>query len=93
MGSIAFGSFVHAIIFPITFMLDKTRIMEDSYNPCIKCLASCLRLVTACFENCVEHLNKGAIAYMAITGDSYCTSASVGFLLSLKHLTDFYLSN
>ena len=42
-----------------------------------------------CFENLVEYLNKVAFAYMAISGDSYCTSAWNGFMLHLKHNAKF----
>lgn len=39
----------------------------------------------ACIEKIVDYINKSAYAYMAITGDSFCTSAWNGFMLQLKH--------
>lgn len=43
----------------------------------------------ACLEAIIEHLSKLAYAYMAVSGDSFCTSAWNGFILNLKHLAKF----
>lgn len=50
-------------------------------------LAMCL---VRCLEDIVNYMNKVSLAYMAITGEPYCTSAWNGFLLNLKHLGKFY---
>jgi len=61
---------------------------EDE-SPMKKCMAVCC----SCVEDLLEYLGKVAYAYMSITGDKYCTSAWNGFLLNLKHCTQFYLTN
>jgi len=43
-----------------------------------------------CFENLVEYINRIAYAYMAVSGDSFCTSAWNGFMLNLRHGAKFY---
>lgn len=43
----------------------------------------------ACLESLIEHLTKISYAYMAVSGDSFCSSAWNGFLLNLKHLAKF----
>jgi len=43
----------------------------------------------SCLESIIEHLTKGAYAYMAVTGDGFCSSAWNGFILNLKHLAKF----
>lgn len=47
----------------------------------VKCAECCM----GCFEKIVDYINKSAYAYMAVTGDGFCTSAWHGFLLQLKH--------
>jgi len=54
---------------------------------------ACLKCCTRCLENLIEYLNKTAYAYMAVSGDSYCTSAWNGFLLHLKHIEKFGSAN
>lgn len=51
-------------------------------------LKACLK----CIEELVEYLNKIAYAYMAITGNTYCSSAWNGFLLNIKHCCQFFLT-
>lgn len=46
-----------------------------------------------CLEDILEYLNKIAYAYMAITGDKYCTAAWNAFIINLKNATQFYLCN
>ena len=52
----------------------------------------CLKCCFRCVEDILEYLNKVAYAYMAITGDKYCTSAWNGFLLNIKHCSQFYIA-
>tara|TARA_B110000285_G_C15105150_1_gene607513 strand:+ start:1548 stop:2078 length:531 start_codon:yes stop_codon:yes gene_type:complete len=43
----------------------------------------------ACIEKIVDYINKAAYAYMAVSGDGFCTSAWNGFLLNMKHSLEF----
>lgn len=51
----------------------------------IKCAECCLK----CLEKIADYINKAAYAYMAVSGDSFCTSAWNGFLLNIKHTLKF----
>lgn len=46
-----------------------------------------------CIEKVCDYLNSAAFAYMAISGESFCTSAWEGFLLNIKHLLKFAFAN
>lgn len=52
----------------------------------------CVRCCFRCFENLIEYIQKNAYANMAVSGDSYCTSAYHGMLLNLKHCSQFYFA-
>lgn len=43
----------------------------------------------ACLEKIGEYITNSAYAYMAVSGDSFCTSAWNGFLLQVKHCSEF----
>lgn len=58
-------------------------------NPAVKaivCVANCL---LKCIEKICDYINKAAYAYMAVSGDGFCTSAWNGFLLNMKHAMEF----
>jgi len=46
----------------------------------------------SCIESYVEYIDHLAIAFMAVSGDSFCTSAWNGFLINLKHCVKFYFA-
>jgi len=94
VGSIALGSFIHTLLVIFVYpLLNNAEELAASGNPGAKILGLCLMCFLKCIEELVEYLNKVAYAYMAITGDKYCTSAWNGFLINLKHLCQFYLAN
>jgi len=46
-----------------------------------------------CVEKICDYINSQAYAYMAVSGDSFCTSAWNGFLLNMKHCMKFQWAN
>jgi len=46
-----------------------------------------------CIEKICDYIQKSAYAYMAISGDSFCSSAWNGFLLQMKHALKFSWAN
>lgn len=91
-GSLAFGSMIHTIVFVIRMIVEiaADQLEKGSQANCLmKCILCCARCCVRCFEDIVEYLNKCAYSYMAVAGDSYCTSAWNGFLLNLKHTAKF----
>lgn len=92
-GSIALGSFIHTVLILTVYPLMKyADSLADSTNPGARAMGICLKCALKCVEELVEYLNKVAYAYMAITGNKYCSSAWNGFLLNIKHICQFYLT-
>ena len=92
MGSVALGSFIHAVILIIQFIIWAADESASSSNPAVKATGACVKCLTKCIEDLLDYLNKVAYAYMAISGDKYCTSAYQAFLLNLKYVTQFFLA-
>ena len=62
---------------------------EEGPAAIIACVMLCC---IKCIEDIVSYINKNAYAYMAISGENYCTSAWNGFLNNLKHAAKFYFA-
>jgi solute carrier family 44 (choline transporter-like protein), member 2/4/5 len=56
-------------------------------------VASIGSCILACIEKICDYINESAFAYMAVTGDNFCTSAWNGFLLNIKHMLKFSFAN
>lgn len=82
LGSLAFGSFILAVIQFIRLMLEyikyQTKQMSGD-NRCTKCLLDCLSCLVACFERFIEFLNKNAYIQIVLTGKSFCPAAKDAF--------------
>lgn len=87
-GSLAFGAFIIALVKIIDFVvmsLCEYALKSTGDNAAAKLLIRCAECCMACFEKIVDYINKSAYAYMAVTGDAFCSSAWSSFLLQLKH--------
>lgn len=75
LGSVAFGSFIIAVIKLIRFIMKQVEnYLKRQQNPAsfiLKCCQCCL----ACFESFLKFLNKNAYIEIAIYGYSFCTAA------------------
>lgn len=92
MGSLASGSLILAIIWCIRRLFEYIgKKMEDASggNPLTKCFVCCCNVCLACFDKFIRYLNQQAYVYMAISGDSYCSSALSAFLLMTKYSITF----
>jgi hypothetical protein len=85
-GSVAFGSLIMAIITFAQALLESVQ--GESDNAAARCALCCLK----CIEDIIEYINTIAYANMAVSGDSFCTSAWNGFIINLKHMTKFYFA-
>jgi len=91
-GSIAFGSFIIALvefIRIVVMVITEQATKASGNNPAVKCIACCANCIMACIEKIVDYINKAAYAYMAVSGDGFCTSAWNGFMLNMKHALEF----
>lgn len=95
-GSIAFGALIIAIVkvIRVIFYDISIKLSEMSGdNKLVGCIASCGNCCLGCIEKIVDYINTSAFSYMAITGESFCTSAWNCFLLNVKHLAKFAFAN
>lgn len=90
LGSLCFGSLILTLIAILRAIVESlaSGASEDG-DGAAKALACVAKCCMACLESLIDHLSKLAYAYMAVSGDSLCTSAWSGFLLNLKHLAKF----
>lgn len=94
-GSIALGSLVHMFVVAIRIVVDSIVSAADNggENGVAVVVGCLLKCCLASLESLVEYLNTMAYAYMAISGDPYCTSAWNGFILNLKQMLKFYFAS
>ena len=90
MGSLALGAFI------ITLLKIARSLMEQAQNNNGGGAAAIVGLVLICLLSCiqawVDYIDHIAIAFMAVSGDTFCTSAWNGFLINLKHMVKFYFA-
>lgn len=92
IGTIAFGSFIIAILDIIRFLFEffaEQMIKASGENCLIICLVSVASCLLACIENCVDYINRSAYAFIAISGQDFIGGAKDGLLLNLKHGLEF----
>lgn len=95
-GSLALGSFIIALVQFLRIVV--ATITEQAQkasgdNAAVKCIACVANCCMKCIEKIVDYINRSAYAYMAVSGDGFCTSAWNGFLLNLKHSLEFAWAN
>lgn len=87
MGSVAFGSFIIAVIQLIRFLLEyldrKTKELQAA-NKCAAWALCCCKCCMWCLEKIVAFINRNAYIMVAVKGTSYCVSAgrAVALLVS-----------
>ena len=56
-------------------------------------MVKCGECLLACIERICDYINSAGYAYMAVSGESFCTAAWHGFLLNIKHGAKFAFAN
>lgn len=95
-GSIAIGAFIIALIrfIRIVFVyLAQQAEQASGDNQAVKMLVKVAECILACIEKICDYINESAYAYMAVSGESFCTCAWNGFLLNIKHMLKFSFAN
>lgn len=95
-GSIAIGAFVIAVIrfIRIVFVyLAQQAEQASGDNAAVKAMVKVAECILACIEKICDYINDSAYAYMAVSGENFCTSAWNGFLLNIKHMLKFSFAN
>lgn len=95
-GSIAFGSFIIAVITTVravvSYMCKKAEEASGD-NVAVKIISCLVRCLLKCLQDIVEYINRAAYGFMAIAGQNFCKSAYNGLLLNLIHGAKFSFGN
>ena len=92
MGSIAFGSFLIALIQFIRIIFEYYRRQIEKANkgnPIIKVILCLTSYCLDCLERFIKFISKNAYIQMAITGKNFCASAWNAFILIAKNILRF----
>jgi hypothetical protein len=95
-GSLMMGSFIIALIQLIRIIfyhVAKKAAKASGNNKVIEIIIKCGECYLSCLESICDYINDSAYAYMAVSGDNFCTSAWNGFLLNIKHGAKFAFAN
>jgi hypothetical protein len=92
-GSLALGSLLLTIV---QILRAAAEILERGSRRNGHIIGVVVSLCVRCFIQCLEEFliifDRAALGYMAVSGESYCTSGMNGFLLLWKHLFSFYFA-
>jgi choline transporter-like protein 2/4/5 len=95
-GSIAIGSLVIAVIrffkYCVVYFAQKIERLSGE-NQVVKAMVSIATCILGCLEKICDYINESGFAYMAVSGENFCTSSWNGFLLNIKHMTKFSFAN
>ncbi|KAJ8300483.1 hypothetical protein KUTeg_022002 [Tegillarca granosa] len=87
LGSLAFGSFIIAVIQIIRVLLEYLDSkLKGSENPVAKFFLKCLKCCFWCLEKFIRFLNKNAYIMIAVHGKNFCTSAKDAFMLLMRNI-------
>ncbi|RUS83474.1 hypothetical protein EGW08_008790 [Elysia chlorotica] len=87
LGSIAFGSFIIAVVQMIRIVLEYIEYkLKDSENRVAKFIIRCLQCCFWCLEKFLKFLNKNAYIMIAIHGKNFCFSAKDAFFLIMRNI-------
>lgn len=96
LGSLAFGSFLLAIIWTIRIIFEyfekKLQNLAGN-NAMAKCATCVIRCCLDCCHRFIKFLNKNAYIQVALTGKNFCSSAMAAFILALKNSSSFIITN
>eukprot|EP00445_Apocalathium_hangoei_P011186 CAMPEP_0203874924 /NCGR_PEP_ID=MMETSP0359-20131031/20538_1 /ASSEMBLY_ACC=CAM_ASM_000338 /TAXON_ID=268821 /ORGANISM="Scrippsiella Hangoei, Strain SHTV-5" /LENGTH=1007 /DNA_ID=CAMNT_0050793713 /DNA_START=65 /DNA_END=3089 /DNA_ORIENTATION=- len=90
VGSVAFGSFIVAVIQFIRYLMKYFEKQAQAQKN--RVLVLILKAVQCCiwlFEKCVKFLNKNAYIQIALMGKGFCRSAKAAFFLILRNALRF----
>jgi len=83
-GTVAFGSFIIAVLQFIQYVLEYLKQKADS--DLLYYVITCVQCLVECFERCMEFLSKMAYIVTACKGNMFCTAAFAAFHFLLKHM-------
>lgn len=92
VGSLAMGSFLVALVeflrVVVAVIVEQAQ-KASGNNPVVKCIGCVANCCMECLQKVIDYINKAAYAYMAVSGQGFCSSAWDGFMLNMKHGLEF----
>jgi len=90
LGSLAFGSFILAVIQTIRwFMIYLSKQAKAQGNFVLECVLKVFAYCLWCFEKSVKFLNKNAYIQVALLATNFCVSAKNAFWLIARNAVRF----
>jgi len=84
-GSLALGALLLAVVQFINFLLNRAR-KANKNNKILYYLICCIQCLFSCLERIVKFIDRFAYIYIAMHGDSFCTSAKNCYNLISRNL-------
>lgn len=92
MGTLAFGSFIIAVVQFIRYLITYyQKQMEQMKNRIAAFILKITAYLIWCLEKCLKFLTKNAYIQVAIKGTNFCTSAKNAFFLITRNAVRFGL--
>jgi len=93
LGSIAFGSFLIAVITLIRVIFEyiakKYEAVGNKDNAVYKAVSCCIRCCLWCLDKYVKFITKNAFIQIALSNKSFCPAAFSAFYLMIRHAGRF----
>jgi len=90
IGSVAFGSFIIAVVQFIRYVMKYLEKQASAQkNRVMVYVLKLLQCCMWCFEKCLKFLNKNAYIQIALNGTNFCKSAYKAFFLIARNLLRF----
>jgi len=92
LGSIAFGSFIIAVITMIRVVFEYFAQQYEAANKeniVMKAVFCCIRCVLYCLDKYIKFITKNAYIQIALQSGNFCSSAWMSFYLMVRHAGRF----
>ena len=93
LGSIAFGSFLIALITMIRvvfeYLVKQYESVGNKENPVYKAVSCCIRCILWCLDKYVKFITKNAYIQIALHNSNFCAAAWESFYLIIRHAGRF----
>jgi len=94
LGTIAFGSFIIAVIQLVRIIMAKIQMeIEKAQNDAAKWLGRCIQCYLAYLERVITYINKNAYIVCCIKSSNFCSSAFTAIELLIGNIADVCAAN
>jgi len=87
IGTVAFGSFIIAVIEAIQVVVEYIKRKYLDENSCLKCIGSYIQCCLDCFKRIMEFISRNAYIITACKGKNFCSAAWEAFNFIMDNLT------